>query len=91
MNDFKEVASSAEHLFHDATRAANREYAVTRHNIKGALDEAMARLDDAGRSVKRTAVDAADATDGLVRRNPWQALGIVAAAGLLAGYLLRGR
>ena len=42
-------------------------------------------LDDARRAVKMGARDAADATDGYVRRNPWEALGVAAAA-LLSAY-----
>jgi ElaB/YqjD/DUF883 family membrane-anchored ribosome-binding protein len=91
MNDLKDVVSGAEDLVHDAAHSASREYAVARRNIQGALDDAIARLDDARRAVKMTARDAADATDGYVRRNPWQALGAAAAAGLVIGLLVRRR
>jgi len=91
MNELKDVVTGAEDLVHDATRSASREYAVARRNIQGALDDAMSRLDDARRSVAVSARDAADATDGYVRRNPWEALGVAAAAGFVIGFLLRKR
>lgn len=91
MNDFKHLVSGAEDMAHDAADSASREYRLARRNIHGALDGASARIGDARRALKASAVDAADATDGLVRRNPWQALGIVAALALAVGYLLPRR
>jgi ElaB/YqjD/DUF883 family membrane-anchored ribosome-binding protein len=91
MSDFKDAVSGTEDMVADAAHSASREYAVARRNIQGALDDAISRLDDALRAVKAGARDAADATDGYVRRNPWQALGTAAAAGLVVGFLLRRR
>ena len=91
MSDFKHLVSGAEHLAHDAAHSASREYAVARRSIHGALDGASARIGDARRALTASATDAADATDGLVRRNPWQALGIVAAVALAVGFLLPRR
>ncbi len=91
MSDFKDVVTGAEDRVADAAHSASREYALARRNIQGAFDDAISRLDDARRAVKMGARDAADATDGYVRRNPWQALGTAAAAGLVIGFLLRRR
>lgn len=91
MSDFKDVVSGAEGLVTDAAHSATHEYALARRSLQGAFDDAIARLDGARRSVKTSALDAADATDGYVRHNPWQALGAAAAAGLVVGFLLRRR
>mgnify|MGYP001462654859 CR=1 FL=1 len=91
MSELKDLVSGAEDRAHDAARSASREYAVARRNIHGALDDAMARIDDARKALQTGATDAAGATDDLVRRNPWQALGIVAVAALAVGYLLPRR
>ncbi len=91
MSDFKDAVTGVEDRVADAAHSASREYALARRNIQGAFDDAIARLDDARRAVKMGARDAVDATDGYVRRNPWQALGTAAAAGLVVGFLLRRR
>ncbi len=91
MNDFKSAVSGAEGLVHDASQAAAREYTLARRNVEGALDDAMHRLDEARRAVTKGARGAADATDGYVRDNPWTALGVAAAAGLLVGLLFHRR
>ena len=91
MSDYKDVMTSAEGLVTGATQSATREYALARRSIQGALDEAISRLDDARRAVRVSARDAADATDGYVHRNPWQAIGTAAAAGLVVGFLLHRR
>jgi ElaB/YqjD/DUF883 family membrane-anchored ribosome-binding protein len=46
---------------------------------------------DLNSSVRDNAVTAARATDQIVRDNPWRAIGIGAAAGLLLGYLVSRR
>jgi ElaB/YqjD/DUF883 family membrane-anchored ribosome-binding protein len=91
MNEFKDAVAGAEDLVTDAAHSASREYAMARRNIQGAFDEAISRLDGARRAVRTGALDAADATDGYVRRNPWQALGTAAAAGVFLGLFLRRR
>jgi ElaB/YqjD/DUF883 family membrane-anchored ribosome-binding protein len=48
-------------------------------------------LGDWNSSVRDGATTAARATDGFVRDNPWRAIGIGAAAGLLLGYLVSRR
>jgi len=91
MSDFKDAVTGAEDRVAEVAHSASREYALARRNIQGAFDDAISRLDEARRSVKMSARDAADATDGYVRRNPWQALGAAATAGLVVGFLLRRR
>lgn len=55
------------------------------------FDTARASLAQAQAAVRDSAKRYARATDGYVHENPWIALGVAAAAGLIAGALLARR
>jgi ElaB/YqjD/DUF883 family membrane-anchored ribosome-binding protein len=55
------------------------------------LETAKATFDQAQTVVTDTAKQYADVTDEYVRTNPWKALGIAAATGVLVGILLSRR
>ena len=55
------------------------------------LDSAKTTLANAQHMVTDSARQYAGATDDYVRNNPWQALGLAAAGGLLVGILLARR
>lgn len=50
-----------------------------------------ARLEQAGSALAAEAGQAAQATGGYLARHPWQALGLAAAAGFVAGVLVSRR
>jgi ElaB/YqjD/DUF883 family membrane-anchored ribosome-binding protein len=55
------------------------------------LETAKASLSQASTMVSDNARQYADVTDEYVRANPWKALGVAAAAGVLVGILLSRR
>jgi ElaB/YqjD/DUF883 family membrane-anchored ribosome-binding protein len=55
------------------------------------LESAKASLSQASTVATDTAKQYADVTDEYVRANPWKALGVAAAAGVLVGILLSRR
>jgi ElaB/YqjD/DUF883 family membrane-anchored ribosome-binding protein len=60
--------------------------------LRSRLESSIDHVKDAAREGARAAVDstrrAADAADGYVHNNPWTAIGVTAAAGILVGALL---
>ena len=59
--------------------------------INRKLQTAKETITQAQSLVSDKAKQYADITDGYVRANPWKALGVVAAAGVLVGILLARR
>ena len=82
-------------LIREAEAALNS----TSGNVNGDLDDLRERLREAaaeGRSMLNNLADTvrrqAGRTDQAIRENPYQSIGIAAAAGLIAGFLIfRGR
>ena len=77
MNDLKAVIADAEELLRATADQAGPRVAEVRARAEESLAAAREHLKDAGAEL-----------DGKVRANPWAAVGIAAAAGLIAGILL---
>ena len=58
---------------------------------KAEITTRLERLRESCRRVKHQAIVGARATDKLMRQHPYSSLGLVFAAGVLAGLLLNGR
>lgn len=88
MQDLQTVINEAEALLKSAAAPASEEFKSARQKfeatIKSAKDE-IARIEQV---VTDKAQAAANATDGYVRENPWQAVGLGAAVGLVIGLLI---
>jgi ElaB/YqjD/DUF883 family membrane-anchored ribosome-binding protein len=91
VSDLKRVVVDAEELLHEVTSSTAEEFAAARAKMEANLAHAVSRLDEARIAAGQRAMSAADATRECVRDNPWQALGIAAAAGLIAGCLIARR
>jgi ElaB/YqjD/DUF883 family membrane-anchored ribosome-binding protein len=89
--DLKLVIADAEELLRASASQAGGQMAAMRERIQSTLEDAKQRLTAAGASTADTAKVAATATDTYVRENPWQAVGIAAAAGVVLGLLLNRR
>jgi ElaB/YqjD/DUF883 family membrane-anchored ribosome-binding protein len=59
--------------------------------VESKLQDAATALAKAQEAITEQAQTAAGAADDYVHDNPWKAIGIAAAAGLLVGILLSGR
>jgi len=91
VRDLKSVASDGDNLVKEVANSTAEEIAAARTKIEGKLGEAKSKLDNARIAAAERARGAADATQEFVRENPWKALGVAAAAGLIIGFLLSRR
>jgi ElaB/YqjD/DUF883 family membrane-anchored ribosome-binding protein len=84
MADVQDLLSRIAHV-------ADPEIARVRARVERGLASAKQTLADGTDRVQRHAKDAVAAGDNYVREQPWQAVGIAAAAGLLVGFLVARR
>ena len=89
--DLKVVVADAEELLRATASQAGEKVSAARERIQASLATAKVKLTDAERVLVDKTKDAAKATDEYVRDNPWQAVGIAAAAGLVLGVLISRR
>jgi ElaB/YqjD/DUF883 family membrane-anchored ribosome-binding protein len=91
VSDLKVVISDAEELLRATAGQASEKVAAARVRIQGSLDTAKDRLGELSDATLDQAKVAARATDTFVRQNPWQAVGIGAAVGVILGMLISRR
>src|SRR5574343_1856939 len=89
--DMKAVVSDAEEIFRETAGIAGDKMLDVRQRISQRLGAAKVRAAEAEAAVLAKARAAASATDGCVRKNPWQSIGIAAGVGLLLGILIGRR
>ena len=91
VDQFSSVLSEAESLLSKATHETGEKAKDLRSQAEARLLSAKLKLQELqGQAVDR-AKDAARVTDDYVHENPWQAIGIAAAVGLVAGLLMNRR
>jgi len=92
MQDLQVVVSDAEELLKVTAAQAGEKVSAARERVQDSLLAAKARLVIAEEAMLEKTRQAARATDDYVNDNPWRAVGIGAALGLLVGMLIsRGR
>ena len=89
--DMKAVIGDAEALLQATAEAAGEKVGALRARAQRTLDDAKAKLAKLDDAVIDQAKEAARSTDKYVRENPWGAVGIAAAAGVLVGLLISRR
>jgi len=91
--ELSRVVTQAEELLKTLGEEGGAAAEAVRQRVLRTVNQARARLADAGTRVKGAAIGAAKATDGYVQENPWKSIAYGAAAGaaiaLLATALLR--
>ena len=91
VDDFATVLSEAEEMLKRAATETGDKARDLRAQVETKLLRAKLRLQELeGEAVDR-AKAAAQATDDYVHDNPWQAIGIAAAVGVLVGLLMNRR
>ncbi len=91
VDQFSSVLSEAESLLSKATHETGEKAKDLRSQAEARLLTAKLKLQELqGQAVDR-AKDAARVTDDYVHDNPWQAIGIAAAVGMIAGLLISRR
>lgn len=91
MEDLQMVVADAEALMHATANQAGEGAVAARARIQKNLQVVKERMIDAQDAVVERAKEAAKATDEYAHENPWQAIGITAALGLIAGMLIARR
>jgi ElaB/YqjD/DUF883 family membrane-anchored ribosome-binding protein len=86
--DLKTVISDAEALLKLTAGEAGNKLGGVREKLEGSLKATRERVADMEQAVVTQAKAAAEATDDYVHENPWPAIGIAAAAGLVLGVLI---
>jgi len=89
--DLKVVVADAEELLRATASQAGEKVSAARERIQASLATAKVKLAEAERALLEKSKLAAKAADEYVRENPWQAVGIAAAAGLVLGVLISRR
>jgi ElaB protein len=89
--DFQNVVTDAEELIRTVGAEGSSRYNDVSNRVKASIDTAKVRLGEIKETARVRAIDTAKATDDYVRGNPWQAVGIGAAAGVVLGFLLATR
>jgi ElaB/YqjD/DUF883 family membrane-anchored ribosome-binding protein len=91
VKDFTEVLTEADSLLKQATKESGEKASDLRAQVETKLRAAKLKLQDMQDDAMDRAKATARATDEYVRDNPWQALGVAAALGVLVGLLIGRR
>jgi len=91
MDDLQMVVADAEALMQATASQAGEGAVAARARIQKSLQVVKERLVNAEDAVIERTKEAAKATDEYVHDNPWKAIGITAALGLIAGMLIARR
>jgi len=88
IEDIKVLLNDAEELLRLSASLPGEGVDALRSRLRDHVDSARAALDDAQASAQGRYRAGVDCTEKYVKDNPWQALGIAAGVGLLAGLLI---
>lgn len=89
--EVKNLMADVQDLLGRVAHVADPEIARLRTNVELRLSAAKKALVDGTDHIQRHAKSAMSAGDSYVRDQPWQAVGIAAAAGLVVGFLAARR
>jgi ElaB/YqjD/DUF883 family membrane-anchored ribosome-binding protein len=88
MEDLRLVVTDAEELLRATAGQAGEKVAAARERAAESIDAAKARIAQAGYAAAAQTRQAAKVTDEYVHENPWAAVGVAAAVGLVIGMLI---
>ncbi|NEX61437.1 DUF883 family protein [Noviherbaspirillum galbum] len=91
MSDLKLIIKDAEDLLRSSGSQAGDTYQNARARFESTISTARDGLSDLEQQVMDSGREAISQADEYVQQNPWQAVGIGAAAGLLIGLMLGRR
>lgn len=86
-NDFRAIISDGEDLLKAAATVSGEGLALARTKFEGQLKNAKAALAEASQPALERTRETVVATNEYVRANPWSAVGVALAAGVLVGFL----
>ena len=88
MEDLRLVVTDAEDLLIATAGQAGEKAAAARARAAESIDAAKARIAQAGYAAAAQTREAAKAADDYVHDNPWTAVGVAAAVGVVIGLLI---
>ena len=91
VQDMRVVISDAEELLRATANQAGEKIGVARERIQDSLHQAKVKLAEAEAVLKDRGAEAARYTEEYVHENPWRAIGVAAAIGLVLGLLITRR
>ena len=91
VDDFSAVLDEAEDLLQKSSKETGERARDLRDQVQAKLLSAKVRLQEIQEDAVDRAKDADRATDDYVHDNPWQAVGVAAAIGFIAGMALSRR
>jgi ElaB/YqjD/DUF883 family membrane-anchored ribosome-binding protein len=91
MQDLQTVVEDAEELLRATAGQASEKVSAARAKAEESVKAAKKRIGELEDDLLERTREIADNADTYVRENPWQAVGIAAAAGLLLGLLMSRR
>ena len=89
--DFRNMITDSEDLLKAAASVSGEGFSAARSKFEQKLHSAKAALADASQPVLDTTRKSVAAADDYVHGNPWTAIGVAVAAGLLIGFLTAKR
>ncbi|HMF27396.1 MAG TPA: DUF883 family protein [Candidatus Cybelea sp.] len=91
VKDFADVLTEADALLKQASKETGEKASDLRAQVETKLRTARIKLQEVQDDAVDRAKAAARATDEYVHDNPWQAIGVAAVVGFLAGLLMNRR
>lgn len=89
LDDLKAVVSDAEELLRATAGQAGEKMSEARERAEASVRAARKRMSEMQDDVLAQTKEMAEEADAYVRKNPWHAVGIAAAAGIIVGLMLR--
>lgn len=89
--DLQAVVEDADELLRATAGQAGEKVSAARAKAEESLRAARKRIGELEADLIKRTREIADSADNYVRDNPWQAVGIAAAAGLVLGLLMSRR
>ena len=89
LDDLKTVVNDAEDLLRATSGQAGDKMSATRARVEESVRAARKRMNEMQDDVLEQTKEMAEEADAYVRKNPWHAVGIAAAAGIIVGLMLR--
>lgn len=84
-----QLAEDVSGLLRDAETLVQTSGVNLPHESKAQLENALAQMKARGERIKQHALCGARATDRVIRKYPYQSLGVVFGLGIVVGFLLR--
>ncbi len=89
--DIQNVVADTQELLKTMENEGGAQFDAARERARSTIASARQTLGELQKNVQDSARAAIDTTDGYVRNNPWQAVGISAAVGAVVGFLISRR